>query len=88
MGEVTKEEIESEIELKFWLVFIGYIVCSMAWIAYCFISHRRDVESLKQMEEYWVNRQVEQERLLQKYDSVQVDAAIRRSLLVETNEIA
>ncbi|CAJ0585826.1 unnamed protein product, partial [Mesorhabditis spiculigera] len=83
MTEVSKEQIEEEIELKFWLFFIGYIVCSVAWIGYCIISHRRDVETLKAMEEQQTGRRVEQERLLRKYESVQMEAAVRRSLLLE-----
>ncbi|KHJ88711.1 hypothetical protein OESDEN_11493 [Oesophagostomum dentatum] len=43
----TNDEILHDVATTFWIVFIFYIFASVAWIAYCIISYRRDLEKLK-----------------------------------------
>ncbi|ETN77021.1 hypothetical protein NECAME_11341, partial [Necator americanus] len=43
----TNDEIIHDVATTFWIVFIFYVFASVAWITYCIISYRRDLEKLK-----------------------------------------
>ncbi|CAJ0604938.1 unnamed protein product [Cylicocyclus nassatus] len=70
----TNDEILHDVATTFWIVFIFYIFASVAWIAYCIISYRRDLEKLKlSAEKNSIARYLELRRLLKAYDSVDIE---------------
>ncbi|XGW07775.1 hypothetical protein V3C99_010712 [Haemonchus contortus] len=72
--EKTNEEILHDVATTFWLIFIFYVFASVAWIAYCIISYRRDLEKLKvTAEKNGIARYLELRRLLKAYDSVDIE---------------
>nr|CDJ93620.1 Protein F59B10.6 [Haemonchus contortus] len=76
--EKTNEEILHDVATTFWLIFIFYVFASVAWIAYCIISYRRDLEKLKvTAEKNGIARYLELRRLLKAYDSKFPDAWLR-----------
>ncbi|WKX97337.1 hypothetical protein Q1695_013187 [Nippostrongylus brasiliensis] len=70
----TNDEILHDVATTFWIVFIFYVFASVAWVAYCVISYRRDLEKLKDSaEKNGVARYLELRRLLKAYDSVDIE---------------
>ncbi|KAK6056517.1 hypothetical protein COOONC_05977, partial [Cooperia oncophora] len=43
----SRDKILNDVATTFWMVFIFYVFASVAWITYCVISYRRDMEMLK-----------------------------------------
>ncbi|KIH61855.1 hypothetical protein ANCDUO_07866 [Ancylostoma duodenale] len=75
----TNDEILHDVATTFWIVFIFYIFASVAWIAYCIISYRRDLEKLKlSAEKNSIAR-----RLLKAYDSVDIENLRAESEVLE-----
>ncbi|KAK5967142.1 hypothetical protein GCK32_008039 [Trichostrongylus colubriformis] len=70
----SNEEILHDVATTFWLVFIFYVFASVAWITYCVVSYRRDLEQLKiTAEKNGIARYLELRRLLKAYDSKSLD---------------
>ncbi|KAK6739057.1 hypothetical protein RB195_020873 [Necator americanus] len=70
----TNDEIIHDVATTFWIVFIFYVFASVAWITYCIISYRRDLEKLKlSAEKNSIARYLELRRLLKAYDSVDIE---------------
>ncbi|KAL6735652.1 hypothetical protein Aduo_006070 [Ancylostoma duodenale] len=80
----TNDEILHDVATTFWIVFIFYIFASVAWIAYCIISYRRDLEKLKlSAEKNSIARYLELRRLLKAYDSVDIENLRAESEVLE-----
>ncbi|PAV66897.1 hypothetical protein WR25_00391 [Diploscapter pachys] len=54
------EQILEEITEKFWIIFTIYIFLSFAWILYCLVSYRREIDECEYMKrENSVSRYIE-----------------------------
>ncbi|KJH40581.1 hypothetical protein DICVIV_13457 [Dictyocaulus viviparus] len=70
----TNEDILYDVATTFWFVFVFYVFASIAWIIYCVVSYRRDVEMYKMIaENNNIARYLELRRLLRAYDSVDIE---------------
>ncbi|CAI5443891.1 unnamed protein product [Caenorhabditis angaria] len=62
-----------EVSEKFWIIFFFYIVASVGWIMYCWISHHIEQEIVEnKIQQNGAARSIELRRLLEAYNRLPI----------------